>query len=184
MKVIFIVVFLLFTFGAHSETLTEESLYQMNFELEDQDGTLLKFNSFQGKPILIGMIYASCPHVCPLTIHNIKNTEQMLPDELRRQLHVVLVSLDPETDTPAMLRQIAERQKVDLTRWKFVRTDLNNVRKLAAVLGVRFRKLPDGEINHTTLVTLLNSEGEITAKSEKMTNVDSAFLEEIAKILN
>src|SRR5690606_11079772 len=152
-----------------------ESLYQLDIPLTDQGGQQIKLDTFRGKPVLISMFYASCPHVCPLIINNIQKTEQALEAELRKDLRVILVSLDPQKATPEFLSEIANRQKVDLHRWKLTRASDADVRKLAAVLGLRYRRLPDGEFNHSTLITLLDPNGVPVASSELLSEVDTNF---------
>lgn len=157
----------------------DKSLYQLELELTDQDGARFTLDAFRGQPVLIGMFYADCPYVCPLTINTLQKTEAALNEAARAQLRVLLVSLDPERDTPEKLADVARRQKVDTTRWKLARTDGAGVRKLAAVLGVRFRKLPDGEFNHSTIITLLDREGVQVTSSSQLGEADPALLEKI-----
>lgn len=162
--------------GATNEN---ESLYQLDIEMTDQDGTKLHFDVFKGKPVLIAMFYASCPHVCPLTISTIQKTEDKLNTKTRSALRVILVSLDSENDTPDKLKEVALRHKIDDSRWKLVHVNNSDVRVLAAVLGVKFRELPDGEFNHTTLMTLLNQQGLAVTTSSLLGSVDDALVQEI-----
>jgi protein SCO1/2 len=157
----------------------EESLYQLQIGLTDQNGTHSGLDVFRGQPVLIAMFYGSCPYVCPLTIATLQKTEAELDPALRGKLRVLLVSLDPEQDTPEKLADLARRQKVDTSRWKLARADAADVRKLAAVLGVRFRKLPDGEFNHSTLISLLDAEGVRIGSSNQLGQADPALLEKL-----
>lgn len=170
---------LLISLQTFSASAVDTSLYQLQLDLEDQHGKHVGFDVFQGQPVLIAMFYAKCPHVCPLTIHNLQKTEARLDPGLRKNLRVLLVSLDMENDTPAALLELANRQNIDLQRWKLVRTSASDVKKLAAVLGVRFRALPDGEFNHSTLISLLDANGKLGATSEALAEVDEVFLEKI-----
>lgn len=171
---------LLTSLHAFSASTADTSLYQLQLDLEDQHNKQVTFDVFQGQPVLVAMFYAKCPHVCPLTINNLQKTEARLDPGLRQNLRVLLVSLDMENDTPAALLELAERHNIDLQRWKLVRTNASDVKKLAAVLGVRFRALPDGEFNHSTLISLLDSEGRVKATSSELAEVDEIFLGKIA----
>lgn len=170
---------LLVTLNIFAENVSSTSLYQLDITLEDQNGKQISFDVFQGQPVLVAMFYANCPHVCPLTIHNLKKTEARIEPTLREQLRVLLVSLDTENDTPTALLELARNQQINLQQWKLVRANASDTKKLAAVLGVRFRALPDGEFNHSTLVTLLDSSGEVKAQSSELAKVDEIFLEKI-----
>jgi protein SCO1/2 len=79
---------------------------------------------------------------------------------------VVLVSLDPERDSVAQLQALATRHGVDQKRWHFVRTPDSSVQEIAALLGVRYRRMPDGEISHSPVITLLNGEGIIASRAQ------------------
>ena len=58
-----------------------------------------------------------------------------------------------------------------------------NVRKLAAILGIQYRQLDDGDFNHTSVLILLDAEGRIAARSEKMGKTDPAFVDAIRRVL-
>ena len=68
------------------------------------------------------------------------------------------------------------------TRWTLARTDEKGVRTLAALLGVRFRVLSDGEFNHTSALILLDAEGRVIARTETLGNKpDPVFLAAVKK---
>jgi protein SCO1/2 len=60
------------------------------------------------------------------------------------------------------------------------RTDATSVRKLAAVLGIQYRALPDGEFNHSTELILLDDKGHIAARIAKMGVVDAGFVSQVS----
>lgn len=153
-----------------------ESIYQLELDLTDQAGEPIGLDVFKGQPVLVSMFYARCPHVCPMIISTIQMTEAELAPEQRERLRVLLVSLDPEHDTPERLAAAAAKQNVDTSRWKLARTDAAGVRQLAAVLGIRFRQRPDGEFNHTTLITLLDGGGVPVASADRLMHADPSIL--------
>jgi protein SCO1/2 len=159
--------------------LDSRSLYQLRLDLTDQDGAASGLDVFKGQPVLIAMFYSNCPYACPLTIQTLQKTEAALDPLTRDQLRVLLVSLDPAQDKPAQLAELARRQKVDITRWKLACTNPAGVRKLAAVLGIRFKLLPDGEFNHTTSINLLDRDGVQVMRSNRLGETDPALLEKI-----
>lgn len=153
-----------------------DSLYQLDLALADQDARATTLKDLGGSPLLITMFYTSCKFVCPLTIENLQRLERALTPEQKAAVRVVLVSIDPERDTPQALKKVAVDRHVDLARWTLARTDADGVRKLAAVLGVQYRKLEDGEFNHSTIVTLLDRQGRIVAHTNRTNEVDPELL--------
>jgi len=112
------------------------------------------------------MFYASCPYACPTLISDIRRLEQRLRPEMRLDLRVLLVSFDPERDTPSVLLSLASQRGIDTGRWSLARTDEASVRTLAAALGVKYRKLENGEFNHTSVISVLGRDGSILSQRE------------------
>ena len=153
---------------ARGAELPETSVYQLDVPLETQEGKTLSFADLEGEPRIVSMFYASFPHVCPMLISSIKELEKQLPEDLRNRLKVAMITVDPERDSPEALREIAERHNVDENRWTLARTTQAETRALAAVLGIKYKALPDGEFNHTTAMILLDDKGREIARSGKL----------------
>src|SRR5690606_33532860 len=71
-----------------------DSIYLLGGTYEDQNGKPFRLEELQGKPVLISMFYATCPHACPMLITDLKRVERALPEHLRDQVQVVLVTFD------------------------------------------------------------------------------------------
>lgn len=158
-----------------------DSVYQLELALTDQAGASATLDSYRGHPVLISMFYGSCLNVCPLLISTIQRQERELNDAQRKNLRVLLVSLDSAVDTPAKLTEVAGLHHIDLQRWTLARTDGNSVRKLAAVLNIQYRRLPDGSINHSTVITLLDPQGRIVMQTSSLLRPDAAFMAILGK---
>lgn len=156
-----------------------DSIYQLTLPLTTQDGKTTGLDLYRGHPTMISMFYSSCPYVCPTLISSIQRVEGKLDEDSRARLRVLLVSLDPDNDTPFALNEVAQRHHVDLARWSFTRTPEAQVRKLAAVLGIQYRKLPDGGFNHAAVMILLDAEGRIVTRSSRITGIDEDFLKQL-----
>jgi protein SCO1/2 len=139
-----------------AEAAKGESLYQLDARLTDQQGRAAKLDAFKGHPVAIAMFYGSCTTVCPLIISDLQRLQKGIgkDDDLR----ILLVSLDPERDTPASLAKLAAEHGVD-ANWRLTVTSAESVQEIAAVLGVRYKKMPDGSISHSALITLLDRDG-------------------------
>jgi protein SCO1/2 len=142
------------------------SIYEVSAALVDQQEQPVGLDLFRGHPVLISMLYASCRDACPLLLADIKRIDMELPPRARADLRVVLVSLDPERDTPEVLQALARAHGVDESRWRFLRAPDDTVREIAAVLGIKYRRLPDGSFNHSSVITLLDPSGVIQSRVE------------------
>jgi protein SCO1/2 len=139
---------------------TANSLYQADLTFTADDGQTFRLAALRGRPVVLTMFFASCGYACPLLTADMAALRAKLPPEIRARTALVLVSFDTERDTPAALRQFREERGLD-TQWILLHGTDANVRELAALLGVKYKREADGQFAHSNLITLLNPEGEI-----------------------
>lgn len=164
--------------------LPRDSVYQLPVQLTDQDGRRFAWSSHRGKVRLVAMFYTSCQYICPLIVDSGKAIDRQLSPAERARLGVVLISMDPRRDTPAALKSIVDKRKLDTRRWTLASPPASDVRAVAGVLGVRYRMLDDGEFNHTSALVLLDANGRILARTEQMGSVpDPEFLAAVRRAL-
>jgi len=156
------------------------SLYQMQEKLQSQDGKPIGLDAYRGQPVLITMFYGSCPATCPLIIDTLRAVEKKVDEPRRKQLRVLLVSLDSERDTPAALRKLADERRIDTGRWTLAHAEEASVRRIAAALSIQYRKLPNGEFSHSTIISVLDPAGKILVQSAELGHADP----EVLKALN
>jgi protein SCO1 len=174
----------LFGVSASGEsTLPSDSIYQLNVALTSQADKNVKLDVYRGQPTLITMFYGSCPNVCPLLISTMQSMEQSLSTKERNSVRVLMVSIDPERDTPAALTTLAKNHRIDLSRWTLARASAADVRKLAAVLNIQYRKLPNGEFNHSSVITLLDSTGRSLTSTSRLGGTDDEFMKALKSAL-
>ena len=172
-----------FALSAPAGDLPDDSLYQLDLALVDQDAREFAFADMRGKPRLVSMFYVTCPYMCPLIIDTLRMTEARLTASQRERLGVLMVSFDSARDDPAALKSLAAKRKIDTDRWTLARADAAGVRKLAAILGIQYRQLEDGEFSHSSVMILLDADGRIVARSDAMGKTNPAFIAEIERVL-
>ena len=145
------------------EHLPTDSLYQLRVHLRDQSGDSVGFDLHRGHPTLVSMFYGSCPAACPMLITSMQVYESHLDPDSQARLRVLLVSFDAAHDTPQKLLQLAHLHRTDSARWTFASASEADARKVAALLGFRYRHLPDGSFDHSLLITLLDRQGRVLA---------------------
>lgn len=169
-------------FAALAAAPSGTSVYQLPASLVDQDGRAFELSSLRGAPVLVSMFYTSCQMVCPMIFETIHSTLKALPAADRDAVKVLMVSFDPPRDTVPVLKKTAEARNCD-SHWTLARCDEGTARKIAAVLGIQYRRLADGEFNHSTQVALLDRDGRITAKTGKLGSVDAHFVKSISAVV-
>ena len=141
------------------------SIYPLAFDLRDQDDRSLPLDAFRGSPVVVTMFYASCPAACPLLVSHVKELDAMLAPDVRSRVRVLFVSFDPAHDGPDVLRATAARHHVD-GRWRFATGAPDDVRQLAAALGIAYRPMPGGGYAHDSVLTVLDGDGRVVARTD------------------
>lgn len=141
------------------EPAPDGSFYALTGSLKDQKGEDTRLDVWRGHPTLVSMIYTSCPVACPTLIQDTRRLRDELSPAARDRSKVLLVSLDPERDGPQELGAIATAYALDEEAWSLVVGTPDQTRAIGAALGVEFAKRVDGEMDHTTLITLLDPDG-------------------------
>lgn len=160
-----------------------DSVYQLNVQLTRQDGQTQTLAARRGRPQLVTMLYTSCTMVCPMIIDTLKLTRKAIDEPARDGLDVLAVTFDPLRDDVAALRRFADTRKLDTQYWTLARTEPQAVRPLAALLGLQYRQLPDGEFNHSSELILLDAEGRIAARTDVIGRLDPQFVAAVRKLL-
>jgi len=148
--------------------LPSDSVYQLPLVLTDQSGQARDWRTRRGQPQLVSMFYTSCQFICPLIVDSGKAVDRSLTAEQRARLGVLLISMDPANDTPRALQYIVDKRQLDTRRWTLASPPPGDVRAVAGVLGIRYRQLADGNFNHTSALVLLDADGRILARTEKV----------------
>jgi protein SCO1/2 len=160
-----------------------DSVYRLPVALADQDGHTFHLADRAGKPQLVSMFYTSCQYMCPLIIESLKRTQKAIAQDGQTRPAVLMVSFDAERDVPTHLKAVFGQRKLDAATWTLAHADAASVRQLAAVLDIQYRALPGGEFNHTSVVILLDAQGRIAARTDKMDGLDADFVAAAKKLM-
>ena len=136
------------------------SVYDLAGTWRDQAGAVRSLADWRGTPVLVALIYTHCTATCPLAVSELKRIAALDP-----RVRFVLVSLDPARDDVRRLAGYAAERGLDPARWTLLTGSDADVRDLAALIGVRYRQVTPGDLAHSNLLTLLDSEGRIAQQS-------------------
>lgn len=109
------------------------------FELEDAAGGRFDAARLRGRWSMLFFGYANCPDICPLTMSTLALAEERLRADGEQAFQGVLVSVDPQRDTPAMLREYVAAFSEDFVG---VTGDVAAIRAFAESLHAGFAKAP------------------------------------------
>jgi protein SCO1/2 len=114
------------------------------------------------------MFYASCAVACPLLVSEVDQVLAELPESARRDVEVLLVSFDAARDTPAKLSALAQDRRLDDSRWTLAAASDGDARALAAMLGIKYRRLANGDFAHGSTIVALDGEGHPIARTDAL----------------
>ena len=132
----------------------------------DQNGKARTFGGFTGTPVVMTFIYTRCPlpTFCPLMDRHFAALQKSLKaDASLKAVHLVTISFDPATDTPAVLKKHAAELDADLSRWTFLTGDRDDVDRFSARFGVQVgRALTDArDITHNLRTVIIGADGTL-----------------------
>jgi protein SCO1/2 len=145
------------------------------FALIDQNGSAAGRGAFEGQWDLVFFGFTNCPDICPATMTILGQAKRALEARGQEPLpRVVLVSVDPERDSPeAMARYVAYFGEDNLG----LTGELDEIRKLTDALGIFFQKAGTDSaaygVDHSTVVLLIDPRGRLKALFSAPHDVDT-----------
>lgn len=164
----------------HSAPIPDQSLYQLDSQWTSDQGRVIRLGNLQGQPQVIAMVFTSCEFACPIIVNDMKRIADALSPEAQRKVNFTLISFDHERDTPEKLLAFRKRMGLPMAGWTLLRGEADDVRELAALLGVNYRKDARGQYAHSNLITVLNARGEIVAQESGLNIRTEGIVEKIS----
>jgi protein SCO1/2 len=137
------------------------------FTLLDQEGRAVSASRFRGRQVVLNFIFTRCPiaTMCPAATLRMSQLQAAAREAGAKDFELVSISLDPEYDTPGVLRDYAETRGLDTSNWSFLTGPDAAVRHLLAQLGV-IREFEGATIKHTLATVIINEEGRIIHRED------------------
>ncbi len=149
-----------------NKTISDLSIYNLPSQWTTQDNKNIEMKDLKGKVLVMVMIYTSCKSACPRLVADMRNIEERIPANLKDNVQLVLVSIDPTVDTPKRLKEFSIENKMDGKQWLFLRSTEENTREFAAVLAVNYKKISPMDFSHSNIISVFNADGELAFQQE------------------
>lgn len=134
-----------------------------DFSLINQEGRRTSFHKYRGRAVLLTFIYTRCPlpDYCPLITDNFSEIQKALKTEpdLYAKTHLLSVSVDPEYDTPRVLREYAAAHSADLAHWDFATGSKDEVKRIATYFGLQYWRDGD-QVVHSLRTAIIGADGK------------------------
>ena len=166
------------------EYLPSNSIYNLNSNWTNQDGKEMQFSDMIGKNMIVVMIYTTCKTACPLLVADMKKIKSKIPEDLLKETNLVLVSIDPETDTPEKLNAFAKTNKMYGEPWVFLRSNEDDTKEFANILSMKYKKISPIEFSHSNIISIFNKKGEMVSQEEGAGINDEKVVKDLKEIKN
>ena len=137
------------------------------YSLTDQEGKPFGSAELRGTTYIVSFFFTSCRSICPAVMHGMGRLQDGYAQRKIEGIRLVSISVDPEHDTPDVLRDYAERLKVDPARWTLLTGDPAKVRAIV-VDGFKtpMDAIPESgatpmDIAHTGKLALVDGKGNV-----------------------
>ncbi|WP_198411246.1 SCO family protein [Marinimicrobium alkaliphilum] len=133
------------------------------FELVDHRGESFTHEDLQGQWSLVFFGFTHCPDICPMTMMDLADLVQVLPEDIADNTQVLLVTVDPGRDTPGVLAEYVPHFNEDFIG---VTGEFLTIRRFANELNVAFARVTQGDdytVDHGSQVVLINPKGDYHA---------------------
>src|SRR5262249_15392678 len=108
------------------------------FTLTKQDGKRLALRELRGNALAITFIFASCTDTCPLLTAKMAGIQNRLGPAFGPQAFFLSITVDPERDTPAVLKRYAEVHRANTAGWAFLTGSEAEIREVATRYGIYY----------------------------------------------
>ncbi len=131
--------------------------YFPNVTLTTQDGEPVRFydDLVKGKIVAINLIYTSCQYACPLETARLAQVQRLLAERMGRDLFFYSISIDPEHDTPAVLKAYADKFQAG-PGWLFLTGARADIDLISKKIGLYSRPDPNDKDGHKPYLLIGN----------------------------
>ena len=129
------------------------------FSFVDQNGHRFTDRELEDRVWIGDFMFTSCTSICPMMTARMAELQRAIPS---RKVHFVSFSVDPDRDSPEVLRVYAKMWRADESRWHFLATDRKGLAETAKAMKTFVRPPePDGSIEHSGIFTLTDGKGRV-----------------------
>lgn len=142
-----------------------------DFEFTNQDNKLVTNEDYLGKVYVVEFFFATCPTICPIMNENLLEVQDEFygnPD-----FGIASFTINPEQDTPEVLKEYAEELGVKHPNWNFLTGNQDEIYSLANTgfnIYVREEKNAKGGFEHSGFFALIDEEGYIRSRTDDAGN--------------
>jgi protein SCO1/2 len=136
-----------------------------DYHFTNELGHAVSISQFKGQPLVFTFFFTSCPYplFCPLLSSHFEDTQKKLLSltNAPANWHLLSISFDTDIDTPAVLKNYAERYRYDTNHWDFVTGARTDIIGICDQVGEQFERTPGAGISHNLRTVVVDARGRI-----------------------
>jgi protein SCO1/2 len=153
------------------------------FTLTAQDERRLSLADLRGKAVVLTFIYTTCADTCPLLTAKMAALQGRLGADFARRVFFVSITVDPERDTPAVLKGYGAAHGARFDGWAFLTGTPAEIRDVARRYGIFYKKAPRGDIDHTFLTSVIDPRGVLRVQYMGVRFEPTELLNDVRSVL-
>lgn len=161
--------------------LPDESIFNLTSKWKTEENETIELSELKGNPLVVVMIYTTCKAACPRLVADMRNIHDKVNDSTVRY---VLVSIDPENDTPKKLKAFAIENQMDGDEWTFLQGTVDDVREFSNVLAVKYKQISPLDFSHSNIITVFDNEGVLIHQQEGLGVDNSALVASVKQLVS
>src|SRR5262245_2158526 len=130
-----------------------------DFKLTSQDGKPIALADLRGKVVAVTFIFTMCSATCPVLTPMMSLVQDRLGSDFGTNIVFASITVDPERDTPDVLKLYAQMYGADVNGWSFLTGPPTVIQDLTRRYGVFASKTADGDIEHSFLTSIIDRQG-------------------------
>jgi protein SCO1/2 len=145
--------------AASADTVNLPALFDAPaFSLTDQDGKPFDSSQLRGKVWIADFIFTHCAGLCPVMTENLAEFQKQTPGSA---VQMVSFSVDPERDTPEVLKHYGGEVKADFSRWHFLTGTRAQTWEISKGMKLAVGQDTGDQVLHSTHFLLVDGEGKV-----------------------
>ena len=130
-----------------------------DFALTNQDGKRVSLADSNGTVRVVTFIYATCKDTCPLLTAKMALMQRQLGADFGKRVRFVSITVEPEVDTPEVLRDYARKFDADPAGWSFLTGKSGEIQDVVRKYGAFAKRIKPGDVDHLFLTSLVDRKG-------------------------
>jgi len=155
------------------------SIFNLSSKWETQNNETIELKDLKGEVLVMVMVYTSCQAACPRLVADMRNISKKVDS---KGVRYVLVSIDPEVDTPEVLKAFAIENEMDSEEWTFLQGTVDDVREFSNVLAVKYKQISPIDFSHSNIISVFDKEGVLYHQQEGLGVDNDATVSKILEL--